>query len=86
MSEMMKMKHRVLPSYSLFHNDDKNVVKHTLESRSTVGFRHDCHPTMPNWDMTTDITILLALDAERVETSMDPSVLDKSLNMESGEI
>ena len=77
MSEMMRMKHRVLPSFSLFHKCDKNVAKHTLESRSTVGFGHDCHPTMPDWDMTTDITILLALDAERVEPSMDPCVLDK---------
>jgi hypothetical protein len=76
MSEMMMMKHRVLASFSLFHNRDKNVANRTLESRSTVGFRHNPHPSMPDWDMTTDITILLALDRELGEASMDPCVLD----------
>jgi hypothetical protein len=84
MTEMMRMKHWVQPSFSLFHKCDKNVAKHTFEFRSTVGFGHDTHPSLPDWDMTTDITILLALDAERVDASLDPRVLDKSYKMESG--
>ena len=80
MTEMMRMKHWVQPSFSLFHKDDKNVVKHT------VGFGHETLPLLPDWDMTTDITFLLALDSERVETSLDPCVLDRSFKMERGEI
>ena len=86
MSEMMRMKHRVPVSFSRFHDCDKNVAKRTLESRFSVGFRHSSHPSMPDWDMTTDITILLALDRELGETSMDPCVLDESIKMESGEL
>jgi hypothetical protein len=78
MSEMLMMKRRVLASFSLFHESDKNVAKQTLESRFSVGFRHNPHLSVPDWDMTTDITILLALDAELVEASMDPRVLDES--------
>ena len=86
MSEMMRMKHRVLALTSLFHECDKNVANQSLESRFTVDFGHDSHPTMPDWDMTTDIILLLALDSELVEASMDPSVLERSYIMESGEI
>ena len=86
MSEMMRMKQRVLASFSLFHECDRNVAKHTLESSFTVGFRHNSHLLVPDWDMTTDITFLLALDAERVEASLDPSVLDKKIKTECGEI
>jgi hypothetical protein len=85
-SEVMKMKHRVLASFSLFHENDKNVVKHTLESTITVGFGHDTHPLLPDCYMIRDITILLARDARRVIPSLDPCVLDTKLKMESGEI
>ena len=81
----MRMKHRVLSSLSLFHNRDKNVAKQTLESRFTVGFKHYLHPLMPDWDMTTDITLQLAHDAHRVKASLDPCVLDNHLKMECGE-
>ena len=86
MSEMMRMKRRVLASTSLFHECDKNVANQSLESRFTVGTGHDSHLSMPDWDITTDITPLLAFDAELVEFSMDPCVLDRNYKMESGEI
>lgn len=86
MSEMMRMKRRVLASFSLFHECDNNVAKQSLKFRFTVSFGHGSHPSMPDWDMTTDITLLLALDSDLVEVSMDPSVLDRSYKMESGEI
>ena len=86
MNEIMGMKQRVLTSFSLFHESDKNVAKHTLECTIAVGFRHELHPQMPDWDMTTDITFLMAHDTRRVIASLDPCVLDTRFNMECGEI
>ena len=85
MSEMI-MKSRVLTSFSRIHKSDNNVAKHTLECSIAAGFRHEIHLLLPDWDMTTDITILLARDARRVKTSLDPSVLDRNYITESGEI
>ena len=85
MSELM-MKYRVLASFSLFHERDENVAKQTLESSIAAGLMHESSRLVTDWDMSKDITLLLARDAHRVNASLDPCDLDKNYKTESGEI